>query len=612
MASINIRDLLTAFSPSLDYFAISSGDGRVKIWDTLKGQVQTEFADISSTDVSLTKTERGHLSVDYTCMKWLSLDRKKKRKLGSSLLVLGTGSGDVLALDVSAGQPKWIVSDCHPGGVSSISFSASESSIYTAGADGMICKIDPQTGNVSGKFKAQTKGISSMCVSPDGKTFATAGSKLKTFNCSNHQKIQKFSGHPGAVRCMIFTDDGKFILSSATNERYVALWKTGSGKKQSAHCVLAMEHPAVFLHAKCVESVGGDAGLFILAISETGVCYTWCGQSVEELQSAKPTKVSLSYDDAFLKNQKGALPTIFAAQLQVIPKPTSANVYLAYGLLVKPSFQKIFVEAGKDVELNSSQDGVLFPLSQSVKPQKGIDLRATVTALDRANVEDALLPVPKIADFSDKKTRDKQLLNCSVTLANVILSFADDMVDVETPTTSMELSLRQLRILPSDADLVKPVIDSLTNVGIHLQDNVRQKKIRASVMSMEPSNAHKLLETLVSVWQSRSQNANSVLPWISWILVIHGRYIVAQEKPESQMLNSLLKITKSREVAVQTLLQLSGRLQLVTAQFDKGSLVNNQPPSPDVQLEDEDEDDDVDERIYGEEDDQSDLSSDDK
>lgn len=46
------------------------------------------------------------------------IDFQKKRKLGSSLLVLGTGSGDVLALDVAAGQLKWRVSDCHPGLVS--------------------------------------------------------------------------------------------------------------------------------------------------------------------------------------------------------------------------------------------------------------------------------------------------------------------------------------------------------------------------------------------------------------------------------------------------------------------------------------------------------------
>ncbi|KAM3265149.1 hypothetical protein P3L10_002143 [Capsicum annuum] len=116
MGTTDIRDILTCFSPSFDLFAISSGDGRIKIWDTVKGQVQTQFTDIVSTETeSLFVNPRGHLSMDYTCMKWLSCDRKKKRKLGTSLLVLGTGSGDVLALDVSAGHLKWRFSDCHPG-----------------------------------------------------------------------------------------------------------------------------------------------------------------------------------------------------------------------------------------------------------------------------------------------------------------------------------------------------------------------------------------------------------------------------------------------------------------------------------------------------------------
>ncbi|XP_039056041.1 uncharacterized protein LOC120198864 [Hibiscus syriacus] len=115
MGSSNIRDILTAFSPSLDYFSISAGDGRIKIWDTLKGQIQTEFADIVSSEATnvYAKAERGHLSIDYKCIKWLSFDKKKKRKLGSSLLVLGTGSGDVLALYVSAGQLKWKGCQCY-------------------------------------------------------------------------------------------------------------------------------------------------------------------------------------------------------------------------------------------------------------------------------------------------------------------------------------------------------------------------------------------------------------------------------------------------------------------------------------------------------------------
>lgn len=130
-----------------------------KIWDTVKSQVQTEFADIVSTDSDnlIGGTKGGHHSVDYTCMTWLSLNKKvvffrffvvfrnlfnnvgyeffyvcfwrkglhyvvqKKRKIGNSLLILGTGSGDVLAVDVSAGQLKWRVSDCHPGWVALLS-----------------------------------------------------------------------------------------------------------------------------------------------------------------------------------------------------------------------------------------------------------------------------------------------------------------------------------------------------------------------------------------------------------------------------------------------------------------------------------------------------------
>jgi U3 small nucleolar RNA-associated protein 5 len=113
MASPNNRDLLTSFSPDSDFFAISSGDGRIKvrfpldfcgfrcfldcsdlmgfmgfhysfclfflqIWDTLKGNLQTEFSNISVSDDSrlLCENKKGHLSLDYTCMKWVQLESK--------------------------------------------------------------------------------------------------------------------------------------------------------------------------------------------------------------------------------------------------------------------------------------------------------------------------------------------------------------------------------------------------------------------------------------------------------------------------------------------------------------------------------------------------------
>lgn len=177
---------------------------------------------------------------------------------------------------------------------------------------------------------------------------------------------------------MTFSEDGKYILSSAVGERYIAVWRVGGSKKQSASCVLSMDHPAVFLDSRCVNSEGDDgAGLDILAISENGVCYFWFGLNIEQLRNAKPTKISISSEDISSKNYKGALPIIFAARLQGSAQPASGQVFVAYGSLVKPSFQKILVHYGTDVKLSSSSDGVLLPMTQSlVKSKKGRDMKS--------------------------------------------------------------------------------------------------------------------------------------------------------------------------------------------------------------------------------------------
>ncbi|XP_050373548.1 uncharacterized protein LOC126791178 [Argentina anserina] len=626
MASSNIRDLLTAFNPSLDLFAITSGDGRIKIWDTVKGQVQTEFTDIvSDEDTSIfAKRERGHLSVDYTCMKWFS-ERKKKRKLGCSLLVLGTGGGDVLALDVAAGQSKWRVTDCHAGRVSAISFARSGSSIYTAGADGMICEIDSLTGNLLGKFKASTKAISSMSVSADGKIIATAAAQMKILNLSDHKKIQKFSGHPGAVRCMIFTENGKYILSSAVGERYIAVWHIDGAKKQSASAVLAMEHPAVFLDSRCIDSgEAGDTGLYVLAISEVGICYFWFGKDAEELRNAKPTKISVTSEGSLSETHRGGSPAIFAAILQGIAKSASGQIFVASGLPVKPSFQKLVVHSGTDIKLSTSHDGVLLPMSQFlVKSKRGQDVQNRVVALDRANAEDALLPIPKIFDSHEKKKKHEKLCfdKDEVMTDMEDMSFSGPVkskdvtveFELDTGAICMEDRLRSIGILSKiDDQTIDSTLNSVAFKSIDIQTNMPQKKMRAAVLSMVPSDAYKLLGVLVAVWQTRSSSGNYVLPWIYSILVNHSHYVMSEE-PETQVLSSLFKVTKSRKAAIQPLLQLSGRLQLVMTQIDKATNTESQILFREDQ-KDESEDDDVDvnEIHYREEDDVSDISSDDE
>ncbi|KAF9613408.1 hypothetical protein IFM89_008238 [Coptis chinensis] len=624
----NIRDLLTTFSPSWEFFAISSGDGRIKIWDTVKGQVQTEFADLTSNEGTdlYSKSQTGHLSLDYSCMKWLLIKRKKKAD--RSLLALGTGSGDVLALDVVVGDLKWRFNDCHPGGVNAISFATRSSCIYTAGVDGMVCQIDYMSGSLLQKFKASTKAISSMAISSDGSMLATAASQLKIFNSSDNKKIQKFSGHPGAVRCMIYTEDGKYVLSSSVGERYIAIWKVDGSKKQSASCVLSMEHPAVFLHSKFNKNNGiNDVGFYVLAISELGLCYFWYGKDLEELRNSKPTKISLSSEEHRSKSHKGALPLIFSAELQGIVKPGSVQVLFAYGSLVKPSFQRILVQYGTDIMLSSTQDGILLPMGQSQKYTKTQVVQTEVTALDRANAEDALLPIAKIYDSHQKKRRhDHSSTETKDVMAHDLVDRGQamqlDIKDQETDEEGnmaaicVEERLRSLEILNNkdepNIDRYPRIVNQLAMNSTLFKDSlfeatIPQKKIKAAIKSLPSHDAYTLLAVLVSMWKSRSGSGKYVLPWIYSILVYHSDYVISQ-KQSFEMLDSIYKMVESKRVAIQPLLQLAGRMQLIKAQINKAGQNNTQVSAHSDQLderesESESEDEDIDELVYGEEDD---------
>ncbi|XP_073123334.1 uncharacterized protein [Henckelia pumila] len=544
MGSSHIRDIFTAFSPTLDLFALSFGDGRIKIWDTVKGQVQTEFTDIASSESTgvFGKDERGHLSMDYTCMKWLSLDRKKKRKLGSSLLVLGTGGGDVLALDVSAGQMKWCINNCHPGGVNAISFPANGSSIYTAGVDGMVCEINSMSGDLLGKFRAMSRSISSLYVSPDGKMVATAAGQLKIFNSSDCKKLQKFSGHPGPVRCLIFSEDGRYLLSSAMGERYVAIWRIDGSKEKSAYLFLTMDHPAVFLDCKCFNSGDeDDIVLSVLAISEMGICYFWHANTMDELRNSKPTKICITCDEG--QKHKGALASVFAAKLQTISKPACGHVFLAYGLLIKPLFNKVVVHSGTDINLNISHDGILLPVNQSQKPKKASDLRNRVTALDRSNAEGGLRPVPKVFDLIDGKFGAKPV--------------EQKDKDFDSVSLCMEDQLRVLGILGNSNESLSSILNSKMLKAIDLDSNTLYKKVKATTLSMESNDAINLLKILIDLWLSRNKSVTHVLPWIRSILVYHGDHVKSQEP---KLLDALNKVFAHLTVILlNTREQLRGR-----------------------------------------------------
>lgn len=166
---------------------------------------------------------------------------------------------------------------------------------------------------------------------------------------------------------MVFSNDNQYVLSSGVGERYIAIWKLGSEKTERSNCILSMEHPAMFVDCKC-----SDGEIHILAISEIGICYFWSANDMDDLRNKKATKITSSESSVSTAHQAFS---IFAAKLQGVDGPNSAHVLLAYGSVVKPSFDKLLVCYGTDINLGISQDGVLLPNIQTTMAKKNQSIK---------------------------------------------------------------------------------------------------------------------------------------------------------------------------------------------------------------------------------------------
>lgn len=603
MASPNLKDLLTAFSPSADFLAIATGGGRVKIWDTINGQMQSEFAGIGSSPVM---TE-GQLSLDYTCMKWNPSSAKKgKKKRRGSLLALGTGAGDVLGLDTTMGQLRWRANDCHQGGVRAVSFATNGRVLYSTGADGRVCELDCETGHFNEKVKASKKAVSCLANSSDGRSLATASGELKVFDLLDGKKLQKFTGHPNSVRAMLFTENGKYIISSAAGERHVTMWKCdGSNGNGAAACVLSMEQPAVALDCK---TFGEDGeGLIVLAVSEIGVAYIWRGQSVQELGLVKPSKVMVSSEEVETqgtKPRRNSKLCIFAARLQEVISEDSVMVLVAYGNSAKPIFERLKLEKqDRDIILSASQNGALLSSRHSKSSVKSNRQGNEVTALGPENAEDAILPIPRLeipgSEIHKKKHEKKRRASCDLEErangAGVDMMGIDEqaqadenagVVDDEINELTMEEKLMKLGILeeekeqkPRESTVASaPVADSLIvplTQALRSGDNfllekclsvTNMKVIKKSVFSMNPGDALDFLRDLVYKLKSSPGRAMSILPWIRAVLLHHASYIMSEEA-SLIVLNTLYQMIDSRVSVFRPILQLSGRLDLIISQI---------------------------------------------
>ncbi|XP_078159369.1 uncharacterized protein LOC144555042 isoform X1 [Carex rostrata] len=307
---------------------------------------------------------------------------------------------------------------------------------------------------------------------------------------------------------------------------------------------------------------------------------------------------------------------IFGARIQGLMEEACGQVVAAYGSVVKPCFERVSVCYGVDVKLEPARVGVLLPVRGRAGSQKSQDVKTQVTALDRANAEDAILPLPKLYAH-DKKRKHDGLTDSTVDLKPILGLEPSTTVSLPVKKGNINLKHRNLYICIEDRmrelGLLGAKIDLSSAIGIQIEKNWSMRMIRQHVNAMSSDEVGPLFDNLVSAWRIRSaKSSNKILEWMYCLLVYHGHHILSR-KSSLKLFDDLQETIVIKSGLLQELLKLSGRLQLIRKQIDMAGEQTTRTQIDEVmgdaseEHEDDQEDEEIDEMVYGEEEDASDM-----
>jgi len=195
---------LCGFNSTGESYAITTGGGLVKVFDTVDGTLRQQVG--GGNDAG-----DGHLSAEYRALAWTSAPAKtpgkskKKTKANvtssAEVLALGCANGDVLGWDVALGELQWRAAGCHDGGVTSLAFSSAGGGVlYSSGNDAQICELSTASGTVQAKWKAGKHALGCIAVSPDGTRLLAGSATLSLWDLASRERLAKMSGHMVSAR----------------------------------------------------------------------------------------------------------------------------------------------------------------------------------------------------------------------------------------------------------------------------------------------------------------------------------------------------------------------------------------------------------------------------
>ncbi|CAI8601264.1 unnamed protein product [Vicia faba] len=528
--------VLTAFTTNGDYVAILSGNGTAKIWNTNSGDLLAEW-----------KPSDGDEDIRYSCIACSFTGKKRRKDQGTCILALGTDDGKVLAVDVSTGDKKWPTSHPIPGGICGLSFAKKGQLLCVVGYDGKAYEINSETGELLKEFRVSKKSISSLAFSHDEKYLAIFSSRLRVISRETGKEVLKCPSDLENINRVSISNDAKYLITSDSEVKHLQVWRCdlSSGTVSTGPTLSARHAPLVL---DCHLGGNEEDDLVVSAITS------------EKVESEKENSES---------SKKKRTP-IIASRFQSTGEDGQMKALVTYGSADHPKFTVLNIsDLEENVVLNVGDEPDSIQKYDSPSKKAAVEKESKKSKKRQATSDPDLPTTTDKVDFDIREDAEGVIDDddpSEPTMGEKLASL--NLVDENKSNGDKEQeSLVSLK--PPSADSVDVLLKQALNADdrallldcLYTQD---EKVIFKSVAQLNPSNVLKLLNSLITIIESRGAILACALPWLKCLLLQHASGIMSQES-SLKVLNSLFQLIESRVSSFNSVFQLSSLLDVLYA-----------------------------------------------
>ncbi len=243
---------LAAFSPSRQFLAVVVGGATLRVWDTKRSVLQSEFR------------PGDHLAVELSSLAWATPSgaAASAGAAQDSLVALGTSAGDVVVWNVATAEVHLRLRKpgAHvQGPVRHLAVNGALTHLYACSRSSTIAEFSLQTGKalrtltpLDAAAVAAAGGFGRLALSPDNSRLLAAGTRIVLWDLSSGAQVAAFQGHASPVRALAFLPSGKHFVS-ADGDMFLNVWAargvsgpsastTGGGSSQKKKMKQQQQH----------------------------------------------------------------------------------------------------------------------------------------------------------------------------------------------------------------------------------------------------------------------------------------------------------------------------------------------------------------------------------